>query len=233
MSRWLERPAALLRRALGLRPRRLLHVGDAAPGAAAPVDWHATLQPLFAPLGPREEADVVVADAWCRFWLTTPDPSANDLPDLRAAAAARAQALYELNSADWVIDADWRFDRPFLCCALPQDLLAALRSLAEAGRVHLRRVQPQAVQALQQADGSAPDPEAPLWLCSVSPRTALSLVFRQGRLQHVRHSWLGPTDDGDGTLAGLLREQAAQLGLPEPVHVRWLAAAQGAAETRP
>ena len=84
MSRWLERPSALLRRALGLRPRRLLHVDGAATGAAAPVDWHATLQPLFAPLAPREEVDVVVADACCRFWLTTPDPSANDLPDLRA-----------------------------------------------------------------------------------------------------------------------------------------------------
>lgn len=230
MSRWLEHPSALLRRALGPRPRHLLRIDDAVPGA--PVDWPATLQPLFAPLAPREAVDVVVADAWCRFWLTAPDSSAHDLPDLRAAATARAQALYELNSADWVIEADWRFDRPFLCCALPQDLLAALRRLAEAGQVHLRRVQPQAVHALQQADGNAPDPEAPLWLCSVSPRTVLSLVFRQGLLQHVRHSWLGPADDDD-TLARLLREQAAQLGLPEPMHVRWLPAAQRAAETLP
>lgn len=232
MSRWLERPSALLRRALGLRPRRLLYVSDAVQDTAAPVDWPATLQPLFAPLAPREEVDVVVADAWCRFWLIAPDPSAHDLPDLRASAAARAQALYELNSADWVIEADWRFDRPFLCCALPRDLLAALRSLAEAGRVPLRCVQPQAVHALQQADGSEPDPEAPLWLCSVSPRTVLSLVVRQGRLQHVRHSWLGPADEND-TLAGLLREQAAQLGLPEPVHVRRLAAAPGTVEAQP
>lgn len=221
MSRWLERSTAQIRRALGVRPRRLLHVEDAALGSATAPDWHAALQPLFAALAPREEVDVVVADSWCRFWLTAADPPAHDLPGLRAAATARAQALYELSSTDWVIEADWRFDPPFLCCALPQDLLAALRTLAEARRVHVRRVQPQAVHALQEAPVAAPDPEAPLWLCSVSPRTVLSLVVEQGQLRHVRHSWRGNPGD-DEALAGLLREQAAQLGLPEPVHVRRL-----------
>ncbi len=224
MSRWLERSTARVRRALGVRPRRLLHVDDAALGlatAGAPPDWHAALLPLFAALAPREEVDVVVADSWCRFWLTAADSTAEVLPGLRSAAAARAQVLYELNSADWVIEADWRFDQPFLCCALPQDLLAALRAVAEARRVHVRRVQPQAVHALQEAPVAAPDPDAPLWLCSVSPRTVLSLVVEQGHLRHVRHSWLGAPGD-DELPAGLLREQATQLGLPEPVHMRRL-----------
>ena len=228
MSRWLERPSALIRRALGVRPPRLLHIDDqaldpATPGKAGPPDWHTALQPLFAALAPRDEVSVVVADSWCRFWLTAADPQADDLADLRSRAMARAQALYELNSADWVVEADWRFDQPFLCCALPQDLLAALRALAEARRVRLRRVQPHAVQALQEADGAGPDPEAPLWLCSVLPRTVLSLVVEHGQVQHVRHSWLAAAGD-DEELTGLLREQAAQLGLPEPVHVQRLGA---------
>lgn len=226
MSRWLERPPAWVRQVLGARPARLLRIDDATrgpevPAPATPPDWHGVLQPLFAALVPHEEVSVVVADSWCRFWLTVPDPQADDLAGLRAGAAARAQALYELHSADWVIEADWRFDRPFLCCALPQDLLAALRTLAEARQVHLRRVQPQALHAWQEAGAAGPDPEAPLWLCSVSPRTVLSLVVEQGQVQHLRHSWLGAPGD-DEVLAGLLREQAAQLGVPEPVHVRRL-----------
>jgi hypothetical protein len=228
VSRWLDGPSAWVRRALEVRPARLLRIDDAAlgpatPGKAGPPDWHTALQPLFAALAPRDEVDVVVADSWCRFWLTAADPQANDLAGLRSAATACAQALYELNSADWVIEADWRVDRPFLCCALPQDLLAAMRTLADARQVHLRRVQPQAVQAWQGAAATAPDPDAPLWLCSVSPRTVLSLVVEQGQLRHVRHSWLAAPGD-DETLAGLLREQAVQLGLPEPVHVQRLEA---------
>ncbi len=228
MSRWLERPVARVRRALGGRPASLLHIDDealglATPGQAGPPDWHTALQPRFAALAPGDEVDVVVADGWCRFWLTAADPQADDLAGLRSAAAARAQALYELNSADWVIEADWRTDRPFLCCALPQDLLAAVRTLADARQVHLRRVQPQAVHAWQGATAAAPEPDAPLWLCSVSPRTVLSLVVEHGQLRHVRHSWRAAAGD-DEALAGLLREQAAQLGLPEPVHVQRLGA---------
>ena len=90
---------------------------------------------------------VTVADSWARLFMVAPPHNAGRLQDLQAAAAMRFQALYgELPSA-WEIQADWQAGAPFLACALPRPLLAALQQIAIDNKLHLLSVQAQFVAA--------------------------------------------------------------------------------------
>jgi hypothetical protein len=95
----------------------------------------------------RMPADIVLSDTWVRSWMVAPPQNAASLADCRAAANARFQVLFGESMADWELQADWDARRPFLACAVPRKLLAALLQAASDNRLVLRTVAPQFVVA--------------------------------------------------------------------------------------
>lgn len=95
----------------------------------------------------RMRAAVVLADDLVRYFMVTPPRNAGNLRDLRAAAAMRFQALHGEPATGWLIDADWQAAYPFLACAVPETMLAALRQCAAARRLTLVEAAPHFVAA--------------------------------------------------------------------------------------
>lgn len=90
---------------------------------------------------------VTLCDEWARLFMVTPPQNAGRLSDLQAAAALRFQSLYGEPPSAWQLEADWNAATPFLVCALPRPLLAALQQIAADNKLPLLSVQPQFVTA--------------------------------------------------------------------------------------
>ena len=91
-----------------------------------------------------KHVDVVLDDAVARFLVVRPGEGVDSLSDLRAIVAARLEDLFGLDATAWRIEADWQARRPFLACALPIDLLQAVRDTLPAAR----RIAPAIVHCL-------------------------------------------------------------------------------------
>lgn len=95
----------------------------------------------------RLPTTVVIANAFARFFMVTPPHNTAGLQDCRAAAAMRFHALFGEPADAWQLAADWRFDKPFLACALPHMLTDAICRVAETHRLTLLEVAPHFVAA--------------------------------------------------------------------------------------
>lgn len=69
---------------------------------------------------------IVLDDALARFWKVEPPANTTQFDDLGAAARIRFEALYGLPTSEWLIQGDWNANAPFLACAVPVNILAAL-----------------------------------------------------------------------------------------------------------
>lgn len=188
-----------------------------APGS---VDLLASqLQEMLAAL-PCQGAitTVTVSDDWCRLFVVTPPANAAHRRDCEAALALRFQQLYGDAAHDWVLQADWRIDRPFLAAALPRTLHTALLQIGARFRLRTVALLPHGIAAwnrwhdqLQRGD----------WF-GVAHADWLTLFgIEGGALRAVRRVALRQEDMLDPTWpAQCIEREALRLNLPLPQRVR-------------
>jgi hypothetical protein len=92
-------------------------------------------------------ARIIVSDVWVRRWMVVPPHNATSIADCQAAASARFQTLFGDAISGWHLAADWDARHPFLACAIPRPLLAALQQLANEHGLVLLEVVPHFVAA--------------------------------------------------------------------------------------
>ena len=90
---------------------------------------------------------IVLAHELVRLFIVTPPHNTSCLQDCQAAAEMRFQALYGEPAAAWQLEAAWDARQPFVVCAVPRALLAALQQLAATHRLTLIEVVPQFIAA--------------------------------------------------------------------------------------
>jgi hypothetical protein len=76
--------------------------------------------------------DVIAGNDVALHWVQSPPASLTSFAELRLVAQARCAHLYGGAPGDWRIGADWQASRPFVCVALPQDVVLPIEEcLAE------------------------------------------------------------------------------------------------------
>ncbi|TWB64027.1 hypothetical protein [Nitrospirillum viridazoti] len=90
---------------------------------------------------------VTLGDDLVRLFMVAPPGNARGLADIRAVTTLRFQRLYGEDLAAWRLTFDAAVDRPFLACAMPQALHAALLDLARTHRLALTAITPRFVTA--------------------------------------------------------------------------------------
>lgn len=166
----------------------------------------------------RLPARIVLSDTWVRRWMVTPPQNASSLADCRAAAMARFQALFGEPMSDWHLEADWESRQPFLACATPRSLLAALQQVARERRLVLLEVAPQFVVAWNRW---RTDLSAGTWFGVLHQKVLTFAVLGQNGLETTRDVAL-PDEvllDQHRVLETLARE-ALRLNVPMPPEIR-------------
>ncbi len=180
---------------------------------------------------------VVLADALVRLFMVTPPRNAARLQDCRAAAAMRFRTLYDGAAGDWQLEADWDARHPFLVCAMPRALRAALLQAAAQSRLRLITVAPQFIVALNRWRHSSTSGSSGAWFGVVHAGQLTLGIAERGRLQTVRTLRPAHLADLDAPgLAALLAQEALRLGQPAPPRLQlcgtvpsaWLVPAGGA-----
>lgn len=167
----------------------------------------------------RLPTSVTLADSWVRCWMVTPPQNAASLADCRAAAEARFYALFGETMAAWHLEADWDARRPFLACAIPADLLASLRKIADDSGLRLTGIAPGFISSWNRWRKRLP---AGAWLLVLHARGMTCLAASEDRLQNVRTI---RADDAAAieplALRNIVEREALRLNLPPPREV-WL-----------
>jgi hypothetical protein len=197
---------------------------------ATTLCWAELLRALLAAAPARSGVDVCVDAAWCRFWLVQPPGGVRHLTELQQVAQARFHLVHGGEPSAWAIDADWRTDRAFVACALPEALLTALRNGC-AGHLHLRRIAPETNDTMQRLPAQRSTSSTLQWTCCLGPRSVLGLVHQGHEPVHVWQRWLNeaPTP---AQLADQLAHNAELLGCDPPERALLLTS-RFAAPTRP
>jgi len=85
------------------------------------------LPPLLSDIkAAKRSIDIVVPDLWVRSFVTTPASNATSFQDIQSISRLRFETLFDEPANAWQIEADWQIDNPFLCCAIPVAMKAAL-----------------------------------------------------------------------------------------------------------
>ncbi len=116
----------------------------------------AVLATLLAQAGGRITLDVAVDDRMVRSCVVTPPQGVAHLSELKAVAALRMEALFDVTSEGWCLSAAWNAQQPFLCCALPRVLLDALSQAAATADAQVRSIAPLYVRVCNDAHGVKP-----------------------------------------------------------------------------
>lgn len=129
---------------------------DAAPRASRrvplPAQRAAWPAQVFSEIAaPTTAFNVVLADSAVKYFVVAPPQGLQRFSELRNLAQMRAAELFGSDSAQWRISGDWNPSQPFLCCAVPNDLLAPLiayvgTKLLSAAPIFVRRYNAAAAQ---------------------------------------------------------------------------------------
>lgn len=160
----------------------------------------------------RWSATVVLADELARIWQVTPPAGSARLADLEGAAALRFQSLYGEPAANWELAAGWDAAKPFIACALPRQLLAALEQACAGQQVTLVEIVPQFVAGWNQWQGSL-KPGA--WYGLVQHNVLTLGAVDAGQVRAVRAAAL-PEGAGIEWLGRHVAREALRLNLPVP-----------------
>jgi hypothetical protein len=166
----------------------------------------------------RSPARIVLSDTWVRRWMVVPPHNAISLADCQAAASARFQALFGDAMSDWHLAADWDARQPFLACALPRSLLAALQQVASEHRLVLLEVAPQFVVAWNRWRN---DLHAGVWFGVLHHKVLTFAVLGQNGLEVTRDVTLPDEAMRDQhRVPEILAREALRLNVPMPPEIR-------------
>jgi hypothetical protein len=223
VSLFMRKPAVV---ALGARRAALLPAGAALDKVLLePIDA-AKVETVAAALASlREQAKtgavvVVLDDALAKLFVVRPAVGVKSLVELKSLVAARFEDLFGFEASSWCIEAAWQATRPFLACALP----VALRAAVTGALPRCTSLTPAFVHAL-----ALPRPAHSAQWCvhrTADWATAAWIDARAG-VQYARSAALPEHAD----LAPWLREEALLADRPlqslflVDVHARPLAAA--------
>jgi len=162
---------------------------------------------------------VTLSDDWVRLFMVTPPQNCGRLQDLQAATTMRFRALYGEAPSAWQLEADWHTTTPFLVCAIPRNVLAALQQLAADNQLHLHAILPQFVAAWNRYGRNLPTDswfgvmqEQSLTLGAITPAP-------KRRLDTVRTLALPPDCPEPRWLQEQIARVALQLNLPGPTQL--------------
>jgi len=163
-------------------------------------------------------AELVLSDELVRQWIVEPPQNVVNLEDLKAAAAARFQVLFGDSASVWQIEADWKFDSPFLASAISKNLAVAIDGLAKKCQLQWKQIAPHSVVLFNR------------WR-NVLPAHAWITVYQNGRLSFLvtnekkvvgayRHISCEVDDiSSEKNFINLLNREALRMNLPSPKHV--------------
>lgn len=166
----------------------------------------------------RAVTTITLSDDWCRLFVVTPPANATHRRDCEAASGMRFQQLYGGATEEWILQADWHIDRPFLAAALPRALHLALRQVSALFKLRLVSVVGHSVSAWNRWHGQLQRGD---WF-GVAHDDMLSLIaINGGALRAVRHEPL--TQEfmhHPDWLNDCVEREALRLNLPLPQRVR-------------
>lgn len=125
---------------------------------------------------------VLVSSPLLRLFLVTPPSNATRFEDLTGAALFRFSSLYGADPDLWHVSAAWSVSRPFLACAAPVQLLAAITQFTSAHKLNLSRIGPLALEDWRQLSAT---PES--WLLSKEHTQVSLLICVKKGIQAIRH----------------------------------------------
>ncbi len=134
---------------------------------------------------PTTAFDVVLADSAVKYFVVAPPQGLQRFSELRDLAQMRVAELFGSDSAQWRISGDWNASEPFLCCAVPNDLLAPLEAYAgnkllSAAPIFVRRFNAAAGQMHR----------APAWFVCCVGGWVSAAYFEGGACRSVRSTAL-------------------------------------------
>lgn len=183
----------------GLRGWETLAQYAHAPGSATPAASLDQLQPLTTSLR-SSPLSIVVPDRWCKIFLTTPPSNAASVRDLRDAAAARLQLVYDVEPHKYYIQSDLSATAAFVCCAMERTVVDRLREFGRASRTRIDSIQPQYFDALARMQLGATITGQ--WLVSCDDMSVTIGMFAQGRSVAVVQTRWNDTDYGQAEQIG-------------------------------
>jgi hypothetical protein len=206
------------RHALGIDGARLV-AADAAPLHTLDPAQAWTAELLVRALRPwwqrkgRGAWRVLVAPDLCKHWTQQPPAGLRSLDELRQLTQLQAARLFGASPADWLVQADWQFDQPFACVAMPAALVSAWIDCASDLKAGLQ-VESAVWVALRRAfDGR----RSVGWTCWSTPGTQV-MARSDGRrvtaLRCLRHGLGNDPDAARLRLQGDLHQLQLALATP-------------------
>ena len=163
--------------------------------------------------------DIVVDDAWCRLFMTTPSSNAATRADLTAAVALRFQNLYGDSVADWVLQADQQATTPFVCAALPKAMQHGLVDIAKKSGGRITRLVPAYVDGWSRVRRVVGPSD---WLALIGEAQMTLAVFNNAQVRHLVQIPLDPMvhiAPHPAWLIQLAQREALRLNLPHPTRI--------------
>lgn len=161
---------------------------------------------------------IVLSDTWVRRWMVAPPQNAASLADCQAAAMARFQTLFGEQVSGWHLAADWDARQPFLACAIPRSLLAALQQVASEHKLVLLEIAPQFVVAWNRWRKHL---QAGTWFGVMHHQVLTLAVIGQNGLEAIRDVTLpGEAIEDQHRVPEILAREALRLNVPMPLEIR-------------
>lgn len=180
-------------------------------------DWLALLPEALQDVGlVGRNLSVVVDDRLARIFMVQPPAQLTRLSDLRRVTTMRFSNLYGVEAKDWVIEADWHNQRPFMACALPTALTHALQTACASHRVNLLVVAPGLVDVWNRCAAQIPQQDS--WLVVERDGHVSIAIAQQQHVVAVR-TGLPPLPHAMDDMRLQLRRVALLQGLPEPINI--------------
>lgn len=160
---------------------------------------------------------VVLPDAWCRLFVTTPPSNMASRADCNAAVAMRFQRLYGDSAADWVLRADWHVTKPFMAVALPLALHRDFLVVCQAFKHRIVVMVPESIAAFNQRCRAV---IAGDWFARISARDLTLVVLDGAQLRHIVQHQLDAAAQCDADwLTHFMQREALRLNLSIPKRI--------------
>ncbi|MBR8279078.1 hypothetical protein [Burkholderia vietnamiensis] len=129
-------------------------------------------------------ADIVISDAYARFWIVVPPKNASTRRDLRLCTLLRFEELFGDSPVNWSLQAVWHATKPFLACAIPLPLLNAIRTGMSSHRLSVQRCVPHFVAEWNRHCRSFQQGEK--WFAVSGDSTLTAALVRDRRIRFIR-----------------------------------------------